>query len=623
MMKKAFLISIVLLTGILGYLFLFTDASPEPRTPDPVSLRHTTLGNIVGYRDKYHTHGWLGIRYGASTGGHNRWRAPQPATHREGTFEALDVGNICPQAWGPGAGIEGEQGDIAGDEDCLFLNVWAPVMDPVVAAGKKLPVMVWFHGGANAVGTANTYPGYQLAGQQQVVFLAVNSRLNTLGWFSHPALTTTATSAADASGNYGTLDLIHALQWVQDNISAFGGNPDNVTIFGESAGGHNVYAMLASPLAKGLFHKAIVQSGMASSDPIFRAHNYIDDDETGQENSSAEILLRLLIQDGLAADRASARKRAAHMSPSEITAYLRGQSLEALYGVFEIEPGGFFQVPHHIRDGYVIPTTPFLELFGNPERYNAVPVILGTNRDEGKLATLIDPEYVEWKFGFFPVIQDRENHQRMSAYISDAWKALSVDEPAAVLFQSQGDTVYSYRFEWDDWPYQWFSWLVDLNQLLGAVHALDLSFVFGDVDGVAGMEILRSDANKSGRLALQRAMMNYWGNFAWTGAPGNGRDGQQPLWTPWQPEGDSLMILDDPSQGGLRMSPLRITARTLKQRLINDPVITDQERRCRLYAQLFLASHQIDDFFSATEYATLGETGCHQYDPWQFYSRNL
>jgi para-nitrobenzyl esterase len=190
-----------------------------------------------------------------------RWRAPLAAAPWTGTRTATAMGSPCIQFWGPISGLKGHEGDVVGAEDCLYLNIWAPAAASTPAADERLPVMVWIHGGGNTIGTGNTYNGSHLAGSQKVVVVTINYRLGVLGWLSHPALREGAANAADASGNYGVLDMIEALRWVQKNIAAFGGDPANVTVFGESAGGHDVFALLASPLAKGLFQRAIVQSG--------------------------------------------------------------------------------------------------------------------------------------------------------------------------------------------------------------------------------------------------------------------------------------------------------------------------------------------------------------------------
>ncbi len=196
-----------------------------------------------------------GIPYAAPPAGDLRWKAPQPPAAWEGVRDATQFGSRCPQRSSTLGG--GEM-----SEDCLILNV----NTPAGTIGDALPVMVFFHGGGLTIGTANsdTYNHHGLP-EQGVVLVTVNSRLGPLGYMAHPALT--AESEHGASGNYGTLDLIASLRWLQANIAAFGGDPGNVLIFGESGGGTKTLSVMSSPLAEGLFHKAIVQSGSASVTP--------------------------------------------------------------------------------------------------------------------------------------------------------------------------------------------------------------------------------------------------------------------------------------------------------------------------------------------------------------------
>ena len=175
--------------------------------------------------------------------------------------EALKLGSACPQL----AGIlsdtpDAKAGTVVGNEDCLYLNVYAPSGAANEVAKRKLPVMVWFHGGGNTVGHAGGYDGSELAARYGVVVVTTNYRLGPFGWFRQPALVEHA-KGDEASGNWGTLDLIRSLEWVRENAAAFGGDPKNVTIFGESAGGTDVYSLLVSTRAEGLFHRAISQSG--------------------------------------------------------------------------------------------------------------------------------------------------------------------------------------------------------------------------------------------------------------------------------------------------------------------------------------------------------------------------
>ena len=269
--------------------------------PDPQALRSVSTGTLVGFEDRKHTHAWLGIPYAAPPVGPLRWRAPRPAAAWAGARSSVRFGAPCPQIGNPiSATPHSTQGQVVGSEDCLTLNVWSRAHAPedVPRGAQRRPVMVWIHGGGNSIGTSATYESVRnLVAKHDVVVVTVNYRLGVLGWFRHPALESDGETPEDRSGNYGTLDLLQALGWVKENISVFGGDPGNVTLFGESAGGMNIYALLVSPLAKGLFHRAIAQSGLPSSYAVSEAQNYRDAPEPGHQLSSRELVNELLQRD--------------------------------------------------------------------------------------------------------------------------------------------------------------------------------------------------------------------------------------------------------------------------------------------------------------------------------------
>jgi para-nitrobenzyl esterase len=226
---------------------------PNRLESDCHKIVEISLGKINGYATSNNTFTWLGIPYGKSTAGDLRWKPPQKITPWEGVLDCTQWGDQCGQGeLGPAS-----FGNLS--EDCLNLNVVAPKN----IGNKKLPVMVWFHGGGYHMLSANNFTyNYTALPAKGVIIVSVNHRLGPLGYMAHPALSTESENGV--SGNYGQLDLIAALKWVKENISAFGGDPDCVTIFGESGGGGKTRALVISPLAKGLFHRAIIQSGVFS-----------------------------------------------------------------------------------------------------------------------------------------------------------------------------------------------------------------------------------------------------------------------------------------------------------------------------------------------------------------------
>jgi para-nitrobenzyl esterase len=603
------LLAFVAIVSIIA-IYLWQKPTPQPivRIALPEAIRDTVAGPVIGFVDEDDTLGWLGIPFAAPPLGELRWAAPRLPQPWQKNRDAIAFENTCVQLWGPLVGITGEEGQVVGNEDCLYLNVWAPRNNSDIDS-VGLPVMFWIHGGGNSIGTANTYPGHRLAGGENVVLVTINYRLGLLGWMSHPALRGEGRSASDASGNYGNLDMIAALEWVQKNITSFGGDPDNVTIFGESAGGLNVYSLMASPPAKGLFHRAIAQSGSTSTTPLWRAENFTDGEQPGEALSSREWLSMQLQHAGKAQDRKTAKVAQLALSDEEILAFMHSRSPEQI--LKGISGGaGMYRAPQNLRDGTILPKGSLLTLFQSPERYNDVPLMTGTNRDEAKLFMAQDPNFVERRFGFLPHIKDIDAYNQTSAYISDTWKARAVDEVAAVISANSKQAVYAYRWDWDEGAK---SWLVDYSTLIGAGHGMEVAFVFDDFDGGILVPGFYNEENSPGRDELAREMRSYWSQFATTGDPASGRNGDLSKWDAWNDSGPNLMILDSTSSGGSKMSREPMTIAMLKQRLAEDTDIVDTKVRCRTHAELFLKVNSGDDYWNEQEYLDLG---CAKYNPW-------
>ncbi|GJJ04390.1 hypothetical protein RugamoR64_49280 [Duganella rhizosphaerae] len=585
--------------------------------PSADALRHIALGDLVGRADRHQTHAWLGLPYAQPPVGPLRWKAPRPPQPWSGVREALAFGGPALQLAGATLELPPDQwGQVAGSEDCLTLNVFAPQMTAEAAHAAALPVMFWIHGGANTAGTAATYTTLRnLAGQDQVLVVSANYRLGILGWFSLDELAQDDDSPADRSGNFGTLDLVAALQWVRQHIAAFGGDPDNVTVFGESAGGLNAYTLLASPLAKGLFHRAILQSPLTVSYTPAQARNYADDIQPGHALSSRELLCQWLQRDGRAADRAAAKALIASMPAADIAAYVRGLPAAALLA--PITPGAlsFYDAPCVLQDGHVLPAMPLAEVFADRSRYNAVPVIIGTNRDEYKLFMSNNPDYVHMLFGRIPLMRNRARYQRHAAYMSALWQAAGALEPASAMVASGHRDVWTYRFDWDEQP---AVPLIAPRVLLGAAHVLDVAFVLRDLDGEFDPFRSFNAANLPGRKEVSDAMAGYWTHFARHGEPGSGPAGALPEWWRWSGDASAarLMVFDTSADGGTRMVAHENSLAKLKAELARDPALHDDPReRCELYGRMFLwsifgryeAPHALEAFALAHGYT--GATG--------------
>ena len=593
-----------------------TPDAGEPRTPDASSRRMTRNGDVTGFVGRYGSHVWMGVPFAKPPVGPLRWRAPQPADAWSGTRPALQLGSPCVQYGSVFGGVKGAKPDKpAGSEDCLYLNVYAPrfAAAAVPTGSARLPVMLWIHGGGNTIGEAGFYDGGNLAATQQVIVVTTNYRLGPFGWLRHAALRS-GVNELDASGNFGTLDLVAALQWVRDNIAAFGGDPGNVTIFGESAGGTNVYSLLLSPPAHGLFQRAIVESGgLFMSDPTTAEH-FTDDAQPGHANSSNEMAARLLVKDGKAVDRRTAKTQLAAMKPQELAQYLRGKSSYEILTAYEPQPGaGMINMPLVCREGTVLPTGNPMEHFARPDGYNQVPVMVGTNRDENKLFMFADPQLVRRYFGVVPRLRDERSYNLAAEYLAKMWKATGADEPATAMRDTQGPSVFVYRFDWDEEPTVMGA---NLAVMLGAAHAFEIPFVFGHFDlGRAGNMIYNRD-NEANRKALSAEMMSYWTEFAYRGAPGRGRDGKLPEWGAWdnRPSEPKFVVFDTPTDGGVRMSADNLTRASVLAQVETDSRLTSARDKCAVYHALATWPRGM----SKDEYAQIA--ACKQYPfdgfPW-------
>lgn len=573
---------------------------PPPPVVAPASERTLVQGRVVGF-ERDGAHAWRGIPFAQPPVGPLRWKPPESASGWEGVREALAFGDACPQLDRDGAFV--------GSEDCLVLNVFAPAVakDALPEGDARWPVMVFIHGGGQSIGSAEMYDGARLAAENGVVVVTVHYRLGVLGWFAHPAVAGDDASPEAASGNFATLDLIEALRWVRDNASAFGGDPDRVTIFGESAGGINIYSLLLAPAAKGLFHRAISQSGFPTTFTMTQARNAVDDEPPGEGNSATEVLLSHLQADGRAADREAARAALASMSSGEIDAYLRGKSAEQLLSIFARSDGaamggGMYVAPFVLRDGVVIPDRHPLESFAAGQ-YNVVPFIAGTNRDENKLFLAFLSPHVRHAFGMPVGFKDADRYDVVAEYGSTLWKASGVDEPVAAMRAHQGPSVYAYRFDWDEEAS--FLWL-DVPRLIGAAHAVELLFVFGGTRSDFAERWFVEDVETADRLSAQ--MRSYWAAFAKDGAPGSGQDGTLPAWKPFDAASGapSTLILDTEAGGGVRMESGALTTEQVMARVATDPRLPDTASRCEVYQAFAMWS----DALTPEAYTRLEDGGC-------------
>ncbi|MEM7660927.1 MAG: carboxylesterase family protein [Pseudomonadota bacterium] len=556
-----------------------------PPVADAASIRIIDQGMLVGFTHQENpAHVWMSIPYAAPPVDDLRWRAPRPADGWEETRQALTEAPWCPQVRGSlddGSSADAiPLGEIMGQEDCLYVNIYAPIMSSATAETANLPVMMWIHGGSNVWGRAEQYDPSKLAAEENVVVAVIQYRLGPLGWFAHESLRDDAKTTDDRSANFAILDQIAALDWLSENVSHFGGDADNITIFGESAGGHDVVSLLGSPKAAGKFHKAIIQSGS------FRSVS-LEDAESGGERAGGPIARKL------AGDTVTAEALRAVSVDELFRAY--GENLDTE----EWDP------PRIIEDGIVIPEGGLRAAFDSPDTFNAVPIISGTNKDETKLFNLLQPELVRWRFGRIPRARNRNIYNAVAEYQSRMWRVSAVDEPLNSIVAGGHTDLYAYRFDWDE---AGRAWGANFAELFGAAHGLEIPFVFGQFRFLGDADKwVFTDKNEPGRLALNDAMMAYWAEFARTGSPGTGGTDTLPDWSAWSTEADArnIILFDSPDAGGPRMIASQESAEGVAADLFADSRLTTTDATCRVYlATVYwnenLADHDAEGCLAST-----------------------
>lgn len=465
---------------------------------------------------------FLGIPYASSPTGARRFQPPVKKACWSDVKAAAAFGSSCPQP-------EVNGGKLIGAEDCLFLNVWTPAV-PASGASGTHPVLFWIHGGSQLIGAGNfsspgagntnSYDGQAIATAQNAVVVSVNYRLGALGFLAHPALD--AESPKKVSGNYGLLDQIAGLTWVKDNVSKFGGDPAKVMVFGESAGAWNTCAIVASPLAKGLFSAAAMESGVCV-DPTLKS----------RETKGATVATALKCD-----------------TATDVSACLRGKSIADMVAQ---GPFGLMAAPTKIDfahlydldfgpnvDGWALLDSPIAAI--KKGTHNKVPLLIGTNANEydlfqvttsiptcavakSALDASFDPAVVTKLGTLYPCTLDGEAKHVVSDIVTDLLFTCPARRASRAMV-AQGTPVYRYFFT--------HSRELDLYASLRAYHSAEIPFVFHTLGG--------ADQASAGELGLADAMSGYWARFAGAGDPGGGA---APAWEKYDTARDNAIVLED------------------------------------------------------------------------------
>ena len=530
----------------LAALAVATSVGATARAQAPAVVKVDT-GELQGVVDDGVV-SYKGIPFAAPPVGDLRWRPPQPAARWTGVRQATDYGANCMQGrfGGPPPGAAGVRARLrlrarhplarplrtgartrslagapaapAPSEDCLFLNVWRPAD----ATARRLPVMVWIHGGGfvGGSGALQGAAGGPFA-KQGVVLVTLNYRLGRFGFFAFPALSRERPD--ELKGNYAYMDQIAALQWVKRNIAAFGGDPDNVTIFGFSAGGVSVHSLLASPLARGLFHKAIAQSG-GSRDSVLTARPMSKDGADPNYPVSGETI-----------GSTFARSMGIEGTDPAALAKLRGLSAEqVLRGA---PPAAGTTTPPieltPILDGKLITET--AESAYKARRQPRVPLLAGSNSADtagNRIRATTKDEFFA-RFGKWSAeakaAYDPDGSAELATMVSRANDDFGQAEPArfaASAFAANGSPAYLYRFSY-------VASAMRERMRAGTPHGGEIGFVFGTLGAGPGPASTPSPED----LAVSKMAQSYWVNFARTGDP-NGAG--LPAWPRHDPKKDVI-----------------------------------------------------------------------------------
>lgn len=496
-------------------------------------VRGFTLAADAGARRSAPVHVFKGIPYAASTAGDGRFAAPSREAAWEGERDGGFAGSIAPQQPSPLESLFGADAE-PWSEDCLFLNVWTPGCDDA-----RRPVMVWIHGGAFVNGSGSTpwYDGARFAANHDVVLVTINYRMGAFGWLH---LTDLAPDEPGVVSNAGLLDQVAALRWVQECITAFGGDTGNVTIFGESAGAMSVGTLLGTPAASGLFRRAILQSGAAAN--------------VNTPERATQVAAAVLTHLGLTADAAGVR------ALRDIDA---DRLLEASGAAALLVDAGSMLPFQPIAPTPELPVAPLEAVRAGSAA--GVDILFGTTRDEMRLFTMMDPSIATIDRDEMvrrvtvrddaraAAIVDGHLAERNGEPASEVWPDIATDmvfrRPAhelALAVSSGGGRVWEYEFTYATPAF---------GGLLRSCHALEIPFVFDNLDA-PGATVFVGDGDGLGPIAS--VANEAWAAFARSGDP-NGAD-LPVAWPPFDASARPVFVLDrtcrvdhDPRGGLLRL----------------------------------------------------------------------
>jgi len=553
-------ISLIVFTSIffINSLFSSTELTINSSSGEVTGKRNN---NVIVYED---------IPYAKPPIGNLRWKAPRAIYSNERIVSKDD--NFCVQRPSNLGGVDSDN-FFVGTEDCLYLDIFKPINKD---SQKKFPVMFWIHGGGNTSGLKDLYDFSKMVKKHDVIVVRINYRLGHLGWFTHPAIQNFQ-FGDDKSSNFGTLDIIMALKWVNQNINLFGGDKNNITIFGESAGGHNVLSLIASKKASSLFHKAISMSGYTTSISPEEAYKQIENSPTS-EYTSSKIIGKI------------ANDNETNVNDLEkVRSLLLKISTENLFKYYS-DRKSYQELPLLTADDIVIPSIGLKNALSKKEFINNVPTIFGSNRDEVKLWLASADYFVDVDYSFIGSIlnipkvtlTNEESFEAFNYYRSSAWKIRGVDNPLISLSNAGNKNLYAYRFDWDDHRR---ILVADFKKLIGAAHATEIPLLTGNMDLVGGYPISSIIYPPSlSKRFISKNMMRLWTNFAKTGKPGITTNSIK--WMPFTHSENKLNFIVLDNKKNLTMSNEMKSFEILTEEINIDTRLSDLEK-CVVLFQMF------------------------------------
>lgn len=513
-------------------------ASSETLASD-LLIRETQFGSVMGYEEDEALI-WQGIPYGGDTSGENRWQAPTDPQPWSETLDATQAGVVALQA-----GADG----VTGSEDALNLDIYRPNNET-----EDLPVLVYIHGGNNQTGQAQEISGKSFVSSQDAIVVSVNYRLGPLGFNPLPALKTG--SDEENSGNYAMLDLAKSLDWIRANIGEFGGDSNNITVSGFSAGGRDVMAMLISPLFEGKFDKAISFSGGMT----------IADEEKSQD-IFAESIAPLVVEDGVKNDEDEAKEWLL-TSDEAVKDYLYNLDGSRLVGLMSNAGIRMDVFPHLYNDGTVIPTEGF-----DTETYNSVPLIMLTGEQEFSLFSRFDPYFAEAvSDGSIDTDQDISGqYDFVNEYGGQLYSLFNLEDSAIKMTSNYNAPIYGMEILFGENP----DYISEEMAKIGSFHGVFVPLL--DTDSESYAELVTDSYESQGAKELSVMFQNYIYEFISSGNP-NGENLTE--WTEWQKDADeNILFLDaDDSVAIAKMGKKEFDYASVLAAIENDRSITEEQK---------------------------------------------